>query len=130
MQVPSDTNPYRLNENEYASNLGAGASPRVDFVPILHRWEKFRLWYNATLITLTLTASVLLAPHFLFRPDYWIQLFVGGLLTNLCFFTGPAIEGYGRYLGIWNIAMSLGLFLAGLFFTSLLAIGFVFVNTR
>ncbi len=62
--------------------------------------------------------------------DYWIQLFVGGLLTNLCFFTGPAIEGYGRYLGIWNIAMSLGLFLAGLFFTSLLAIGFVFVNTR
>ena len=100
---------------------------RVDFVPILYRWEKFRLVFNSVLVMLTLGLSTILVPHLLFTPLYWVQLGVGGLVTNLCFFTGPAIEAYGRYFQLWSLGMSVALFVIGLLFTCFLATAFVSV---
>ncbi len=99
----------------------------LDFVPILRRWEKFRMVFNAVLITLTLALSLMVDPQRLFTPLYWIQISLGGLITNLCFFTGPAIEGYGRYFNLWNFGLSVALFVVGLLFTCFLATVFILV---
>ena len=99
----------------------------LDFVPILRRWEKFRLIFNGVLILHTLMLSLIIDPQRLLNPVYWIQLSLGGLITNLCFFTGPAIEGYGRYFNLWNFGLSVALFVLGLLFTGFLATVFVIV---
>ena len=127
---PYQHNPYQPSSEVAESHAeGPIARHQVDFVPILRRWEKFRLTYNIVLICLTLFLSVLLVPQLLPRPLYWMQLTLGGLVTNLCFFTGPALEGYGRYFRIWNLGMSVALFGFGLLFSCLLATGFVLANT-
>ncbi len=132
MHSPSEPNPYRpslaVDGHHDYDDQAIGARHQVDFVPILRRWEKFRFIYNSVLICLTLLLSVLLVPQLLPRPLYWLQLGLGGLVTNLCFFTGPAIEGYGRYFKVWNLGMSIALFSFGLLFSCLLASAFVIVN--
>ncbi len=134
MQPESEASQYRPNPYS-PSNLGIEFDEhdqvikfQVDFAPILHRWEKYRLVYNGVLICHTLFFTVLLVPQMLPRPLYWMQLALGGLVTNLCFFTGPAIEGYGRYFRVWNVGMSLALFSFGLLFSGFLALAFVFVS--
>lgn len=122
MQQELDPNPYRPTlgrVDDPALQLG------LDFVPILLRWEKFRLYYNAVLIALTLLLSLFLIPQLLLRPLYWMQLCLGGLIANLCFFTGPAFDAYGHYFLLWNHRMSFALFVVGLLFTCLLATAFV-----
>ncbi len=119
MQQDLEDNPFRPLSSEQLSDPSRGV--RVDFVPILRRWERFRLLYNGGLVTYCLLWSCFLLPHLLFDPLYIFQLCVGGLVTNLCFFVGPAIEGYGRYFGVWNMTFSVLLFFGGIFFTGLLA---------
>ncbi len=123
-----DHNPFRPVASE---NLGdSDDRPKVDFVPIIYRWEKMRLVYNAVLISFTLIWSCFVSPQLFFDPLFIFQMCVGGVLTNLCFFTGPAIEGYGRYLGFWHLSLSVALFVIGLTFTGLLTLGFLIVRAR
>lgn len=126
-QSKSELNPYRptLERLEESETVVA-----VDFGPILRRWERFRLVYNGVLVTLTLVLSVIISPALLFQLPHWLALAVAGLFANLCFFTGPAIEAYGRYFRLWHIAMSYGLFLLGLLFTCAMATLFVFNVAR
>lgn len=124
MQTEPLLNPYQPTLHRAADQE---SKVHLDFVPILRRWEKFRLVFNAVLIALTLGLSVVIVPHLLLSPLYWMQLCIGGLVTNLCFFTGPAIEGYGRYFQVWNLGMSVALFVIGLCFTCFLATVFVSV---
>lgn len=126
MQPNSDPNPFRPVAPEQLREPEGKIA--VDFAPILIRWEKFRVVYNAVLMTLTIVWSVLFLPHLIFDPLFLFHLCVGGIVTNLCFFTGPAIEAYGRYFHVWNIAFSFVLFIVGLSFTGLLTVGFLIVR--
>lgn len=126
MHSEIEPNPYR--PSHAVVDQAQGAPYQVDFVPILKRWERFRFIFNSVLICLTLLLSVLLVPQLLPRPFYWAQLGLGALITNLCFFTGPAIEGYGRYFQVWNLGISIALFSFGLLFTCLLASAFVIIH--
>ncbi|WP_182865674.1 hypothetical protein [Stieleria mannarensis] len=118
-------------ENETTSNpyTAPTASPSstttdsVDFAPIIRRWERLRLYYNAILVPAVLLLTLVGFPHHASARGYWEMLVVGGVFANLCFLAGPTIEGYGTYFRLWNSAMTMLLFLAGLGFTALLAIG-------
>lgn len=95
--------------------------PSLDFVPILRRWERLRVFYNTVLIILVLSLTIFVFPQHASVPVYWFALTLGAGVANLCFLTGPAIEAYGTYFRIWHKALTLILFLAGLGFTALLA---------
>ncbi len=102
----------------------------IDFAPILHRWERYRLWYNGVLGAHTLLWTAAFSPDLFQDSLFWFHICLAGLVCNLCFFTGPALEGYGRYFGMWTSFLSLILFMLGLIFTGLLATLFLIVRTR
>lgn len=130
MEMPhnSESNPFAVRELPLEEDLRY--STALDFVPILNRWERFRLWYNAILVAYTLIWPAYFKPELLLDSIYWGQLFLGGLFTNFFFCLGPTIEGYGRYLGVWNLVFSRVLFLLGLLFTCFLATIFLWDRTR
>jgi hypothetical protein len=97
-------------------------SPTVDFAPILRRWERLRIVYNVTLIGIVLAFTLLAFPFLIGSVPFWVRVIFGAIIANTCYFIAPAIEGYGRQFRVWNSAFSILLFLAGLAFTSLLAI--------
>ena len=118
MESDVDANPYvattaKLSDTHF----------RVDFGPIIRRWEQLRWLYNAILIGLVLLMTVVGFPQHMVDPAYWVLVVFGGVLANVCFLTGPAIEGYGTYFDFWNPRMTLLLFLAGLGLTAILAMG-------
>ena len=65
------------------------------------------------------------ALHNLVNPIFWLALFFGACVANLCYLVGPAVEGYGSYFGIWHPNMTSILFVAGTGFTMLLALASV-----
>lgn len=97
--------------------------PRVEFGPILRRWERLRIYYNGLLISLVLLISFLVVPQHVDKLGYWVAIVFGGVIANLCFLTGPAIEGYGRHFRLWNGILTAMLFLVGLGLSAALAIG-------
>ena len=119
MESNPHSNPYTAPN--VASNPAGVAG--VDFVPIMRRWEYLRICYNAILVAIVLVVTVPIFPQHLTDPAYWAALILGGLLANLCFLTGPAIEAYGTCFRLWNRTATMLLFLAGLGLTALLAIG-------
>lgn len=99
-------------------------------------WEKLRVVYNAVLVVLVL-ACLLTAPRD-WDPDYpaawrgaepgrlnWplalLQCSVWGVVSNLCFFLGPAVEAYAAWLGWRSPLLRYGLFLLGTLFTAVMA---------
>lgn len=127
MQSTPDSNPFRPAVLDSVDSSGL---PTVDFAPILHRWERYRLWYNGVLIAYTLLWSALMTPDTLLEGLFWFHLCFLGAVCNLCFFLGPAIEAYGRYFQLWNRVLSLVLFLAGLTLTGLLDAAFLIVRAQ
>ena len=115
--MDSDSNPYASPPDAAKSSDKIG----VDFVPILRRWERFRLIYNATLVLLVVALTLAVFPKKATNIRFWASVCFGGGLANLCFFLAPAIEGYGTYLRMWNPTASMLLFVTGLGFTALLA---------
>ena len=69
--------------------------------------------------------SLAVFPNNAREPGYWLAVVIGGLVANLCFFTGPALEAYGTRFRLWHPLVTILLFLAGLGFTALLAIASV-----
>lgn len=126
MQSNFDTNPFRLSTVERA--IRPSPALAVDFVPILQRWEKYRLWYNGLLVVYTLLWSALITPELLLDSLFLFQICFLGALCNLFFFLGPAIEAYGHYLGMWSSFIDLLLFLFGLIFTGVLDTAFLIVR--
>ena len=123
------------NSNPYASSASADTADSdkpfnsdaasVDFAPIIRRWERLRIGYNAILVAFVLLVTLVGAPGHTSVPEYWMAIAVGGVIANLCFLTGPAIEGYGTRFRVWNGIMTIVLFVAGLGFTMFLAIMFI-----
>lgn len=128
MQPGIETNPFQPSVLDRDDSIGSHL--QVDFAPILHRWEKYRLWYNGVLIAYTVLCSAWFMPEILLDGLFWFQLCILGAMSNLCFFLGPAIEAYGRYFGLWSRVLSLLLFLLGLMLTGLLDTAFLFVRVN
>lgn len=93
----------------------------VDFVPILDRWERLRIVYNATLVCIVMATTFFLYPFLAISVPFWVRIIFGGVIANLCFTIAPAIEGYGTRFQIWHPLFTILLFLVGLAFASLLA---------
>ena len=117
METETDSNPYVAPDSDSSPIAG------VDFAAIIRRWERLRIVYNGILVSLVLLLTFIVFPGHVSDPLYWARIAAGGLLANLCFLTGPAIEGYGTHFRFWNGAMTLLLFLAGLGLSTFLAIG-------
>ena len=93
----------------------------VDFGPIIRRWEKLRLIYNAILSVEVLLLCVVTVPQNLVDIGFWVATMAGAVGANICFTFGPAVEGYCTFLRIWHSSFTLLLFLAGLFLAMMLA---------
>ncbi len=128
MPPPEDSNPFRSPSPEQeASSAGQPKSSTgiVDFRNIIVVWERLRLFYNGLLVVYVLAITFALRRQLLSAPDFWGVLLICAFVANVCFFIGPAIEGYARYFFGWHIILSILLFLAGLLFTALAASGMV-----
>lgn len=119
--------------NPYAAPVSKGkrverptpAGMGVNFVPIVRRWERLRIYYNGILVSLVLLLVLSFVPHHFVDPSFWLWVVFGALFSNLCFFLGPSLEGYGTYARLWNNVLTGLLFLVGLGLTMLLAVFFV-----
>jgi hypothetical protein len=115
-------NPYASPINEAVKTKSRKLQGYFDFGVVIRRWEKLRLYYNGILVVIVLAASLILCPQKLLSIEYCAALILGGIVSNVCFFAGPALEGYGTYFKIWNPVMSYMLFAAGLLLTAIGAI--------
>lgn len=110
------------DENPYAAELTDDAvvnQPMMDFGVILRRWERLRIAFNAVLIPWT----ILLLYFSGGPPGVIVAVPILGLLVNLLYLLGPAIEAYGTWLGYWHVTLSYVLFFCGLIFTAVMAFG-------
>lgn len=126
MRLKSTTNPYE-SPSSASQSVSPSSTPNsgCDFGGIILRWERLRLSYNAFLTSVVLLLTVFVFPVHLADFGYWIAVLIGAFIANLCFFTGPAIEGYGTHFRCWHGAFTIILFLAGLALATLLAIACV-----
>lgn len=81
-------------------------------------WERLRIPFVAVLAALTL----LLAGRNIFQPQTLFIVAVGAVFANLCFFAGPIVETYVRWLGYDRIWVRWFLFVGGTALTAMLAI--------
>lgn len=81
-------------------------------------WEKLRVVYVLVLGTLTL----LLTGFRIIEIDILIPLVFGGFVANVCYFAGPIVETYVRFLGYRGKVLRWVLFTTGLFLTAILAV--------
>lgn len=82
-------------------------------------WERLRIVYVAVLGGTTL----LFTPVILDHPLLIFSIAFGAVFANLCFFAGPAVETYVRWLGYRELWVRKLLFLSGTFFAWILAVG-------
>lgn len=130
LQMPE--NPYQSSQvadfNSMAENLAGHAknNNREDPNSLLGiarqtflAWEKLRLIYIGILGAFCLAV---VAINGWLSIGMLIALVAGGLFANLCYFAGPLIETYVRWLGYHGHALRWGLFVSGTLLTALLAI--------
>lgn len=120
MSTDAATNPF-LSPN--SDSLSDATGITVDFVPIMRRWDRLRLFYNGVLFAEVLGMVVFVRPNILFDIGFFPIMLVAAAIANLCFTIGPAIEAYGTYYRVWHPIMTFGLFLAGLGGSMILAFG-------
>jgi hypothetical protein len=119
-----------MNDNPYASphatsdgaSMGASQKEGTDFGTIIWRWENLRIVYNASLTLFVLFLAGVVVPRDSSHPGFWVLVLLGACIANLCFFVGPAIEGYGTHFRFWNPGLTVLLFLMGLGLAALLAL--------
>ncbi len=92
----------------------SGVTARQTFLA----WEKLRILYVLFLGALTL----LLAGPGLMHMRTLIVIAEGTVIANLCFFAGPIIESYIRWLGYSGKWLRPLLFVVGTVFTALLVV--------
>ncbi len=124
--VESESNPYASPSTDHGVVQGPPAVDNsCDFGKILRRWEPLRLIYNLVLTTLVLLSVIFFSPNHLSNLTFWLAVMLFAAISNLCFFIGPALEGYGTYFQLWHTSFTVVLFLAGLGLAAFLALAFV-----
>jgi hypothetical protein len=81
-------------------------------------WEKLRVVYVVVLGVLTL---LLTGPRII-EIDILVALLFGGFVANVCYFAGPIVETYVRFLGYRGNVLRWLLFITGLVLTAILAV--------
>ena len=116
------TNPYAAPSAEIGkTGKPTSKEQAFHFDEIIRRWEWLRLVYNAFLVVVVLLLTFASFPILLDDVGFWFCVVFGAFTANLCFFTGPAIEGYGTHFGWWHPAFTIVLFLGGLGLATILA---------
>lgn len=117
--MSTDSNPYAPP----ASAPYAAAEPvRSAMRRVMVRWELLRVVYCGVLVPFVLLVSFALQPAAAGTLSYWGAVAVGGIVANLCYLVGPAMEVYAVALGIAHPLVCVVLFLAGTFLTAGLAV--------
>lgn len=116
------SNPYATPVAEVAADATL-PNGYIDFGAIVCRWERLRIVYNMVLAALVLMLTFGVYVKHIPNPVYWLSILLGACVANLCFFLGPAAEGYGTRFRFWHPWCTNLLFVAGLGLTAILAIG-------
>lgn len=105
----------------------AGSTRKLkdDFGLVILRWESFRILFNLMLIIACLGFTTLFDPANFKDHEFWCYLIAGALLANLLFMTGPAVDGYLTWYGVWTAPISLLLFVAGTGWVGYLALDWI-----
>jgi len=112
-----DVNPYtapqaeavRSGDTESVAQRTLGQVAKGVFLD----WEKMRLAYIAILVFFTL----LIGWSELGNPIFWGVCVVGAVVTNLCYFLGPIVDTYVRWLGFRSVALRWIMFTLGTLLT-------------
>ncbi len=86
------------------------------------QWEKLRVIYNVVLIALTCMMTFGLKPELAMDPGFWLEAAVAGVAANFCFFAGPIVECYIRWLGYRSPILTYGIFGVGMAFSCLVTL--------
>lgn len=118
-------NPYSApvvsEEGVSESSLGGNADSKT-FGSIAKAtflaWEKLRIAFVLVLglVTLALAGTTILEPKMIFL------IVAGAVFANVCFFAGPIVETYVRWLGYTEQWVRWFLFIGGTLLTALLAV--------
>ena len=103
----------------------SGSDFRADFGLVIFRWESFRIAYNVILVFLCLAYTLMVQPANLSLFDYWFCLAFGALVANALFLTGPAVDGYLSWYGVWTAPIALVLFFLGTLATAYYALDWI-----
>ena len=83
-------------------------------LPILRAWERRRLTYNIVLTSVVVAVVLLAHRDLLFDRPFGRFLLARAFLANLCFCTGPVVDGYLHRVGLDGEASGQILFGLGL----------------
>ena len=114
--MDTSENPYVAGSSETPA---PDVHPDLDFGTIIRRWERLRIVYNAVLIPWVL--GILLVSQTA-PPGVIVMVVPAGILANLLYLLGPAVEAYITWFGLWHVSLTALLFLAGLGFTAVIAL--------
>ena len=116
-------NPYSapISQDESITTLSAVQNEALGTVAkrVFLDWEKLRLVFVAVLGIETVAIGVFLYPLIL-NLEFWVDVILGAVAANCCFFLGPIIETYIRWLGFPARAIRVTLFVAGTLFSFVL----------
>ena len=111
------------HENPYVAGSVETLAPDshldLDFGTIIRRWERLRIVYNLVLIPWVL---LILFVSQTAPPGVILMVVPAGILANLLYLLGPAVEAYMTWFGCWHVSLTALLFLAVLGFTAVIAL--------
>ena len=116
------TNPYQapvaeVADPESTNSRSLNEIARKTFL----EWEKLRLFYVAALAVMTLLAGAINVSALLLSVEFWVMVAIGAVFANLCYFAGPMIESYVKWLGVRAPWLRAILFVVGTLFACGLA---------
>ena len=101
----------------------------ADVRAVFLRWEKLRILYNLTVglvgaagaaaCALDLAGMLKDSHHVMGAPALVVGIVCYGIAANVCYFLGPIIESYARWLGLRVPHLTQALFIAGTVFSVL-----------
>jgi len=115
----TSSNPYASPETgSTPETIAPDAGLMAIAKPVFKSWEVLRLAYVAFLgiVTLLPTGKRIL------EPQVFILVAVGAVVTNVCFFAGPVVETYVRWLGYREMWVRAFLFIGGSILTAIAAV--------
>ncbi|GAB5406041.1 MAG: hypothetical protein Aurels2KO_42720 [Aureliella sp.] len=118
---PFRASPQVVEAGQAVATAGRGA--RQEFFEIAREtfwaWEKLRVAYLLVLGLPCLLGMLMLG---LFTPGAIVGLVFCGLFANACYFAGPIVETYVRWLGYSGMLLRWVLFVGGTMLTAILAL--------
>lgn len=122
----SAINPYEAPTRDVSPGAGTTLLADATAREVFLAWERLRLFYNVTLLLVTLVSLAVLGTEFVNPKRLVFTVVVGGILANICFCAGSCMEGYLNWLGLPRNSTRLLIFIAGLLLSSLFTLAAVY----